>query len=62
MNAENNLAMAVEPTATFERSATEESNLFYTSAAYHRILDYRIPEILLTTIVFGVILFIRLHH
>jgi hypothetical protein len=62
MNVEKNLSTPVQPTATPERSAKEKSNLFYTSEGYQRILDYRVSEILLTTIIFGVILFVRLHR
>jgi hypothetical protein len=29
---------------------------------YQKILDYHVGEILLTTIIFGVILLLRLHH
>ena len=48
--------------ASIEMSAKEKSNLFYTSEAYQRILDYHVSEILITTIVFGIILFVRYHH
>jgi hypothetical protein len=34
----------------------------YTSDSYQKILDYHVGEIVLTTIIFGVILFIRLHR
>jgi hypothetical protein len=62
MNVENNLSMPVQQMATPEPSAKEKSNLFYTSEGYQRILDYRVSEIILTTIIFGVILFVRLHR
>jgi hypothetical protein len=34
----------------------------HTSDPYQKILDYHVGEILLTTIIFGVILLLRLHH
>lgn len=34
----------------------------YTSDSYQKVLDYHISEILLTTIIFGIIVLIRLHH
>lgn len=40
----------------------EESTFRYTSDSYQKILDYHVGEILLTTIIFGVILLLRFHH
>jgi hypothetical protein len=34
----------------------------YTSSSYQRVLDYHVSEILLTTIIIGVVLLLRLHH
>jgi hypothetical protein len=45
-----------------EAPAHEETGIRYTSDSYQKVLDYHVGEILLTTIIFGVILLIRLHH
>ena len=45
-----------------EAPAQQETNLRYTSDSYQKILDYHVGEILLTTIIFGVILLFRMHH
>jgi hypothetical protein len=45
-----------------ETPVQQETNLRYTSDSYQKILDYHVGEILLTTIIFGVILLLRLHH
>jgi hypothetical protein len=42
--------------------AQQETNLRYTSDSYQKILDYRVGEILLTTIIFGLIVLLRLHR
>jgi uncharacterized protein (DUF1330 family) len=47
---------------TVEAPAQEETHLCYTSDSYQKILDYRVGEILLTTIIFGVIVLLRFHH
>ncbi len=61
MNAEKNPIMPIDP-ASRELSGKEKSGLHYTSESYQKILDYHVSEILLTTIVFGIILLLRLHH
>ncbi len=58
MNQEKIASMSPDP----ETSVRNDSNLHYTSESYQRILDYHVSEILLTTIVFGIILLVRLHH
>jgi hypothetical protein len=40
----------------------EEFHVSYTSDSYQKILDYRVVEIFLTTVVFGVIVLLRLHR
>lgn len=45
-----------------EAPAQEETRFRYTSDSYQKVLDYHVSEILLTTIIFGVILLLRLHH
>jgi hypothetical protein len=62
MDVEKNLGMLIQPIAPLEMTAKEKSNLFYTSEGYQRILDYRVAEILITAVVFGTILFVRLRH
>jgi hypothetical protein len=53
-----NSSLRVEP------SGFEESDFHYTSDGYQKILDYHVGDILLTTIIFGIILLVRfrLHH
>jgi hypothetical protein len=45
-----------------ESPVQQEKNLRYTSDSYQKILDYHVGEILLTTIIFGLIVLLRLHH
>lgn len=40
----------------------EETRSFCISDSYQKVLDYHIAEIFLTTILFGVIILLRLHH
>jgi len=54
--------MPIDPLTPVERSGKETSGLHYTSESYQKILDYHVSEILLTTIVFGIILLLRFHH
>jgi hypothetical protein len=58
--AEKNSSATIDP--IIEASVQEESNVSYTSDSYQKILDYHIAEIFLTTVVFGVIVLLRLHH
>jgi hypothetical protein len=58
--AEKNPSAIIDP--IIEVSGQEESNVSYTSDSYQKILDYHIAEIFLTTVVFGVIVLLRLHH
>ena len=60
VNVEENASTSAHPTAT-ETSAQEENHLRYTSDSYQKILDYRVSEILLT-VIFGIILLLRLHR
>ena len=62
MNVEKNAPTPTGSIAPREPSAHEEPVLHYTSNSYQKILDYHISEILLTTIIFGVILLLRLRH
>jgi hypothetical protein len=45
-----------------ESPVQQETNFRYTSDSYQKILDYHVGEILLTTIIFGLIVLLRLHH
>ena len=58
MNPEKNASMSPDP----KTSSRKDPSLHYTSESYQKILDYHVSEILLTTIVFGIILLVRLHH
>jgi len=62
VNAEKNAPTAPGSTTTTEVPFREETHLRYTSDSYQKILDYRVGEIILTTIIFGVILLFRMHH
>jgi hypothetical protein len=59
---EDNVSMPLDQPAQNEALIQEASDLHYTSESYQKILDYHVSEILLTTIVFGIILLIRFHH
>lgn len=39
-----------------------ELQINYPPALYHKMLDYRVTEILLATLMLGTILFFRSHH
>jgi hypothetical protein len=58
--AEKNPPSTIDP--MIEASGQEQSNISYTSDSYQKILDYHIVDIFLTTVVFGVIILLRLHH
>ena len=45
-----------------EISNQEQPTLLYVSDSYQKILDYHIVEILLSTVVIGVVVLLRLHH
>ena len=40
----------------------QQPRVSYASDSYQKILDYHVAEIFLTTIVFAVIVLLRLHH
>ena len=56
----SNLAIdhVIAPQATGE----ERPRISYISDSYQKVLDYHIAEIFLTTVVFGVIILLRLRH
>jgi hypothetical protein len=62
VNVETNVPKALSSIASSEAPPQQETNLRYTSDSYQKILDYHVGEILLTTIIFGVIVLLRLHH
>lgn len=45
-----------------EVSNQEQPTLLYVSDSYQKILDYHIVEILLSTVVIGVVVLLRMHH
>jgi hypothetical protein len=60
-NAPTRVGSVGDPKASSQSS--QEDTLFrYTSNAYQKILDYHVSEILLTTIILGVVLLLRLHR
>jgi hypothetical protein len=61
VNVEKN-APSAGPVAPAETLSQEKPALHHTSNSYQKILDYHISEILLTTIIVGIILLLRLHH
>jgi hypothetical protein len=62
MNVEKIELAAVDSVARRETFGQEGTDFHHTSDPYQKILDYHVGEILLTTIIFGVILLLRLHH
>ena len=62
VNVKKNAPGTLSSGITTEALSKEETHLRYTSDSYQKILDYHVGEILLTTIIFGVILLLRLHH
>jgi DNA repair photolyase len=62
VNVEKNAPAVLSSIVNSEASSQEKIHLSYTSDSYQKILDYHVGEILLTTIIFGVIILIRLHH
>ena len=62
MNAPENKPTRLGPAVSTEASFRENARLRYTSDSYQKILDYHVGEILLTTIIFGVVLLFRMHH
>ncbi len=62
MNVEKNTPTPAGSIVPREPSGHEKPVLHYTSNSYQKILDYHVSEILLTTIIFGVILLLRLRH
>ena len=62
MYAEKNPSTPVDATLTDKLSIQEKPTILYPSDSYQKVLDYHITEILLTTIVLGVILLLRLYR
>ena len=62
MNLEENEATRLGLANSTEASSPAKTRVSYTSDSYQKILDYHVGEILLTTIIFGVILLFRMHH
>jgi hypothetical protein len=53
---------SIDPLLPRKASGQEKSHLSYTSDSYQKILDYHVVEIFLTTVVFGIIVLLRLHR
>jgi len=62
VNAEKNVPTVAASIVTSEASGQQENHIRYTSDSYQKILDYHVGEILLTTIIFGIILLLRFHR
>jgi hypothetical protein len=62
VNVDKNGTKSLAPIAPPPTSVQDESTFRYTSDSYQKILDYHVGEIVLTTIIFGVILLLRFHH
>jgi hypothetical protein len=62
MKVEKNELTAVDSIVRRETLGQEDADVHHTSDPYQKILDYHVGEILLTTIIFGVIVLLRLHH
>jgi hypothetical protein len=62
VSTEKKAAISVDSIVPRETPGQEEPTLPYTSSSYQKILDYHVSEILLTTIILGVVLLLRLHH
>jgi hypothetical protein len=61
MSAHQHVSTAIEPTSSdFELTLSEERD-YHLPDAYHKILDYHVAEILLSTIVLAAIAFLRFH-
>ena len=62
VNVEKNVPKTMSSISSKETPAQQETHFRYTSDSYQKILDYHVGEILLTTIIFGLIVLLRLHH
>jgi hypothetical protein len=62
VNAEKKAAISVDSIVPRETPGQEEPTIRSTSSSYQKVLDYHVSEILLTTIILGVVLLLRLHH
>ena len=62
MKAEKKTPISVDSIVPRDAPVQEEPILRYTSTSYQKILDYHVSEILLTTIILGVVLLLRLHR
>ncbi len=57
----SNLAI-VDQIIASQAVGAEKPRISYISDSYQKVLDYHIAEIFLTTVVFGVIVLLRLHR
>lgn len=60
MNVEKNVP--TKGSSVLSENSKREEHPSYASSSYQKILDYHVSEILLTTIIIGTILLLRLHH
>ena len=62
MNVEKNVPTKAASIVSPEVQVREENHPRYASSSYQKILDYHVSEILITTIIIGTILLLRLHR
>jgi hypothetical protein len=61
VNVDKNASIPSDSILPAEPLGLEESSFHCTSDVYQKILDYHVGDILLTTIIFGIILLLRFH-
>ena len=54
--------LAIDQVMAVQAIGEENPKISYISDSYQKVLDYHIAEIFLTTVVFGVIVLLRLHR
>ncbi len=59
---EKSKSAAVDSIVSRKTSGLKDSRMAHTSDSYQKILDYHVVEIILTTVAFGVIVLLRMHH
>jgi hypothetical protein len=62
VNVEKNVPAQAGSITPSQAPGQQETQFQYASSSYQKILDYHVSEILLTTIIIGVVLLFRLHH
>jgi hypothetical protein len=55
-------SLAIDHVIAPQATGEERPRTSYISDSYQKVLDYHLAEIFLTTVVFGVIILLRLHR